>query len=276
MRDPRALTPTSTPREVRLSCRRGAWSGPTAGLAEGFVQANLVVVPADVADDFREFCRLNPGPCPLLGVSAPGEPRIPRLAADADLRTDLPRYRVFRDGHVAEEVTDISAWWQDDLVAFLLGCSFTFDAALRAVGIPVRHVELGCNVPMYRTSIPCVPVGPFRGNMVVSMRPLRPADAIRATLETARLPHVHGEPVHLGFPEQIGIGDLRRPDFGDAVPVYDGELPVFWACGVTPQVALEQARLPLAITHAPGCMFVSDVPIERLLESTWEAHGANR
>lgn len=270
MQKPGTLTATSTARQVRLACRRGAWSGPTAGLAEGFVQANLVVVPADVAGAFQEFCRLNPRPCPLLGVSAPGEPRVPELAADADLRTDLPRYRVFRNGRLAEEVLDITACWRDDMVAFLLGCSFTFDAVLRAKGIPVRHVELGCNVPMYRTSIPCVPAGPFRGEMVVSMRPLRPAEVIRAAVQTSRLPHVHGEPVHVGFPEQIGIGDLGRPDFGDAVPVRDGELPVFWACGVTPQVALERARLPLAITHAPGCMFVSDVRIEQLLETAWE------
>ena len=182
----------------------------------------------------------------------------------SDVRTDLPKYRVWRNGELADEPTDVTALWRDDLVTFLIGCSFTFESALLRSGVAVRHIELGVNVPMFRTNIPCVPAGRFHGPLVVSMRPLSPGDAIRAVQITSRFPSVHGAPVHLGFPERIGIADLSRPDFGDPVPVREGELPVFWACGVTPQAALMQAKPPLAITHSPGCMFVTDVADESL------------
>jgi uncharacterized protein YcsI (UPF0317 family) len=246
--------------DVRQACRRGDWSGPTCGLAAGFAQANLVVLPADWADDFLLFCRRNPRPCPLLDVTDAGSPVPAGVAPGADLRSDLPRYRVWEHGELVEEPMDIHHRWRDDLVAFLIGCSFTFEAALVRAGVPVRHVELGRNVPMYRTSIECRPAGRFHGPLVVSMRPLRPADAIRAVEITSRFPDDHGPPVHLGFPEQIGISDLSRPDYGDAVPVAEGELPVFWACGVTPQAVAQASRPPLMITHSPGCMFVTDRP----------------
>ena len=245
--------------EVRLRARSGALGGPTAGLAPGFVQGNLAILPRDLAGDFLRFCRLNPKPCPVIGMSEPGSPRVPALGADLDLRTDLPRYRVWRDGELVAEPTDLGEFWRDDLVAFVLGCSFSFEAALAEAGIELRHMTCGVNVPMYRTSIATAPAGPFRGPLVVSMRPLAPADAIRAIEITARFPAVHGAPVHLGFPDAIGIADLARPDYGDAVPVKPGELPVFWACGVTPQAAIAVAKPPFAITHAPGCMLVTDL-----------------
>ena len=254
----------STGRDVRRACRAGELTTQTSGLAPGFAQANLAILPRDLAFDFLQFCRRNPKPCPLLDVTEPGNPVPAALASDADLRTDLPRYRVWQNGELIEEPTAIMRWWRDDLVSYLIGCSFTFEAPLLRAGVPVRHIELGCNVPMYRTNIPCAPAGPFHGPMVVSMRPLKPADAIRAVQITSRYPGVHGAPVHLGRPEQIGIRDLARPDFGDPIPIAPDELPVFWACGVTPQSVIMAAKPPLAITHSPGCMFVTDIPDETL------------
>lgn len=244
--------------EARKLARSG-YRGHTAGLAPGFVQGNLVVLPEAQAAAFLRFCQRNPKPCPLLAVSEPGDPRLPALGHDLDLRTDLPRYRVWREGALVEEPSDLLQLWRSDLVAFVLGCSFSFEEALVEAGIRLRHLELGCNVPMYRTDLPCEPAGPFAGPMVVSMRPLRAAEAIRAILITARFPAVHGAPVHLGRPDLIGIADLARPDYGDPVPVHADELPVFWACGVTPQAVLAAARLPFAITHAPGSMLVTDL-----------------
>lgn len=245
--------------EVRAACRRGELTGPTAGLAPGFVQANLVVLPRDWAFDFLLFCHRNPKPCALLDVTDPGEVRTPRVAAGADLRTDLPAYRVWQDGVLVDEPTDVQAYWRDDLVSFLIGCSFTFDAALLRAGVPVRHVEQGVNVPMYRTTIPCRPAGRFGGPLVVSMRPMTPDQAKKATELSSRLPLAHGAPVHLGDPATIGIWNLAEPDYGEAVEVWPGEIAVFWACGVTPQAALVEARPPLAITHKPGHMFVTDL-----------------
>ncbi len=245
--------------DVRLACRSAGFDGPTTGLASGFVQANLAILPRDWADEFLRFCIANPKPCPLLGIAEPGDPRLPRLGADLDIRADLGRYRVWRDGELVDEPTDIRASWRDDLVSFVIGCSFSFEEPLIAAGIPIRHIACSRNVSMYRTNVPTIPAGRFRGPLVVSMRPLKPADAIRAVQITSRLPAVHGAPVHLGFPEAIGISDLAKPDFGDAVPIEPGELPVFWACGVTPQAAIAAARPPFAITHAPGCMLVTDL-----------------
>ena len=250
--------------EVRLQARAGRLTGPTAGLAPGHVQGNLAILPEDLAADFLRFCHANPKPCPVIGVSNPGDPTIPALGADLDIRTDLPRYRVWRDGEVVDEPTDVCSWWRDDLVAFVIGCSFSFEEALLADGLPIRHISCGVNVPMYRTSIPTVPAGPFHGPLVVSMRPLKPADAIRAVQITSRFPSVHGAPVHLGLPELIGIRDLARPDYGDPVPVAADELPVFWACGVTPQSVIAAARPAFAITHAPGAMLVTDLRNSRL------------
>jgi uncharacterized protein YcsI (UPF0317 family) len=256
--------PYATGVQVRSACRSGKLSAPTAGLAPGFAQANLVIVPQASAFDFLLFCQRNPKPCPVLEVTEPGSICPEQIAPDADLRTDLPRYRVWRHGELTDEPTDISELWQPDFVAFLIGCSFTFEAALIAAGLPVRHIEVGRNVPMYRTNRSCRPAGRFSGPLVVSMRPLTTAQAIQAVQITSRYPGVHGGPIHIGDPAELGITNLARPDFGDAVDVRPGEVPVFWACGVTPQCALMEARLPLAITHAPGCMFVTDVTDESL------------
>ena len=247
------------PRAMRHAARWGAYAGVTAGFAPGYVQGNVCILPRAFAADFRAYCERNPKPCPLLAVSEPGDPRLPSLGEDLDIRTDVPRYRVFREGKLSDEVTDVRDLWSPDLVAFVIGCSFSFEEALLQSEVPIRHIERGTNVPMYRTSIPTRSAGRFHGPMVVSMRPLKPADAIRAIQITTRLPAVHGAPVHLGFPDAIGIKDLAKPDYGDPVPVEAGELPVFWACGVTPQAAIAAARPPFAITHSPGRMLVTDL-----------------
>jgi uncharacterized protein YcsI (UPF0317 family) len=244
---------------VRQAARDGILTGPTPGLARGYVQANLVVVPHELAFDFLLFCQRNPKPCPVLDVTEPGNPEPTWAAPGADLRTDVPRYCVFRDGERVDEPNDLRNWWRDDLVAFLLGCSFTFENALLEAGVPVRHVEVGCNVPMYQTNVACRSAGVFHGPLVVSMRPMTAAQAIAATRICGRFPRAHGVPVHIGDPGALGIGDLGRPDFGDAVPIYPGEIPLFWACGVTPQAVAMQARPSLLLTHKPGHMFVTDL-----------------
>jgi uncharacterized protein YcsI (UPF0317 family) len=245
--------------EIRRRARTGEWNAPTPGLAMGYVQANLVVVPRDLAFDFLLFCQRNPKPCPLLDVTDPGNPEPKNVAPGADLRTDLPRYRVYRNGQFALEPPDLREWWRDDLVAFLLGCSFTFENALLQAGLPIRHLEAGCNVPMYRTNRPCTPAGIFHGPLVVSMRPMTPAQAVRAVQVCSRFGRAHGAPVHWGDPVALGIADLGRPDFGDAVEIRTGEVPVFWACGVTPQAVAMEVKPPLLITHKPGHMFVTDL-----------------
>src|SRR5262245_13116174 len=249
----------TTGAEVRRLARSGELTDPTAGLALGFVQANLVVVPRDLAFDFLLFCQRNPKPCPLLDVTEPGSAEPALVAPGADLRTDLPRYRVYRGGELADEPHDLLSHWRDDLVGFLLGCSFTFESALLQADLPLRHLEAGCNVPMYRTNVACRPAGVFRGPMVVSMRPLTPAQAVRAVQVCSRFPRAHGAPVHLGDPAALGIRDIGRPDFGDPVEVRTDEIPVFWACGVTPQAVAMEVRPPLLITHKPGHMFVTDL-----------------
>jgi uncharacterized protein YcsI (UPF0317 family) len=245
--------------ELRQRIRSGAFSGNTSGAASDLVQGNLVILPAADAADFLLYCQRNPRPCPVLAVGSPGDPAVPALGHDIDLRTDLPRYRVWRHGELVDEPTDVSALWRPDLVSFVIGCSFSFEWALNEAGIVLRHQQLGCNVAMYRTNIPTAPAGRFAGPLVVSMRPMRAADAIRAVQITSRFPSVHGAPVHLGDPSQIGIADLARPDYGDAFELLPGEMPVFWACGVTPQAALAQARPDFCITHAPGAMLVTDL-----------------
>ena len=243
----------------RHRIRSGAFSGPTSGLAPGNVQANLVILPKALAHDFLRFAQANPRPCPVLAVSEAGSPAFPTLGADLDIRTDLPRYRVWRDGELVAEPTDVTDLWQDDLVSFAIGCSFSFEEALIEDGIEVRHIARDTNVPMYRTNSPCVSAGVFQGPLVVSMRPMKPADAIRAVQITSRFPSVHGAPVHLGMPHMIGIADIDKPDYGDAVPIHADEMPVFWACGVTPQAAIAQIKPPFCITHAPGCMLITDL-----------------
>ena len=255
------------PREVRRAIRSRRHTGHTAGLAPGRVQGNLCILPREYADEFRRFCERNPKPCPLLGESAPGDARLPELGADLDLRTDVPRYRIYENGVLKGEVDDLKAVWRDDLVSFVLGCSFSFEEALMKAGLRLRYVEQGRNVPMYRTSIDTAPAGRFRGKLVVSMRPFKPADAIRAVEITSRYPRVHGAPVHIGFPEAIGIPDLGKPWVGDPTEVKADELPLFWACGVTPQSVVLDAKPSLCITHAPGHMLVTDLTNDSLVES---------
>ena len=254
----------SESRAVRQRIRRGEITGHTSGLAPGCVQGNVVILPAGLASGFLRFCQANPKPCPLLAVAEPGDPALPALGADIDMRSDVPRYRVFRRGELAEEPTDIGHLWRDDLVTFILGCSFSFEWALLEDGLRLRHQDEGGNVPMYRTNIQTVAAGRFRGPLVVSMRPFRPADAIRAVQITSRFPGVHGAPVHIGKPELIGVRDLARPDWGDAVTVEADELPVFWACGVTPQAVIAEAKPDFCITHAPGSMLITDLNNSRL------------
>ena len=255
-----------TPAEARLAARHGP-ARPTSGQAPGFTQCNMISLPRDWAWDFLLFAQRNPKPCPVLDVTDPGSHRT-IMAPDADLRTDIPLYRIWRDGVLTEEVTDATAHWAEhpDLVTFLIGCSFTFEGALIAAGIPVAHVDQGCNVPMFLTDRDCRPAGRMSGRLVVSMRPI-PADRVaEAAMISGRTPAVHGAPVHMGLPEALGITDLQKPDFGDPVPVGPGQVPVFWACGVTPQAAVMASCPPFAITHAPGHMFVTDVP-----ETRWQA-----
>jgi len=251
-------------RRERLRIRGGDVSGPTAGLAPGNVQANLVILPKGLAHDFLRFAQANPKPCPVLAVSEPGDPHLPSLGEDLDIRTDLPKYRIWRRGELVEEPLDVSHAWREDLVSFALGCSFSFEQALIEDGIELRHVTCGTNVPMYRTNIRCEPAGLFAGPLVVSMRPLKPSDAIRAIQITSRFPSVHGAPVHVGLPAMIGVTDLAKPDYGDSVPVGSDELPVFWACGVTPQAVIAQVRPEFCITHAPGSMLITDLVNSKL------------
>lgn len=248
-----------TPHAVRLAARAQRITGQTAGLAPGFVQGNLVVLPANVADEFLRFCQRNPKPCPLIAVSEPGEPRIASLGDDVDLRTDLPCYRVWRDGAVVAAVPSVADVWRDDLVAFVIGCSFSFEEALQEAGVRLKFLERNNVAAVYVTNIDTVPAGPFKGPLVVTMRAFKPADAIRAVQITSRFPNVHGAPIHLGNPKSIGVDLTRRYlDVGDP-EVADDELPVFWACGLTPQLAVKNAKPPLCITHAPSSMLITDV-----------------
>lgn len=252
--------PSRHPRDIRRDIRSGKFKGLTTGHGRGFVQANLAVLPREDAFDFMLFCQRNPAPCPLLEVTDTGcaEPRA--MAPGADLRTDLPRYRVYENGELTAEVTDVTALWRGDLVAFLIGCSFTFEWALMEAGIPLRHIEQGCNVAMWQTSMQCRSAGRFHGPMVVSMRPIRRELLTKAVTSTARFPGAHGAPVHIGEPAAIGVQDLARPDWGDAVAIETSEVPVFWACGVTPQAVALACRPAFMITHSPGHMFITDVP----------------
>ena len=254
-----AASPIDKSVKARAAIRAGEWTGHTSGLAEGHVQGNVVILPELLANDFLRYCQRNPKPCPLLAVSEPGQALLPSLGADIDIRTDVPRYRVWRDGVLTDQPTDISRLWRKDLVTFVIGCSFSFEEALLEAGIPLRHIAQNRNVAMYRSNIATTPAGAFNGPMVVSMRPLKAADAIRAIQITSRFPNVHGAPVHIGNPALIGIADLAAPDYGDAVDVLPDEIPVFWACGVTPQAAITQARPEFCITHAPGAMLITDL-----------------
>lgn len=246
--------------DLRAAIRSGAYHGHTAGLGAGYLQANLAILPSAHALDFMRFCQRNPKPCPLVGVSDTGNPMMTTLGHDIDIRTDVPAYNIYRDGKLTGTAADIAELWSDDLVAFALGCSFTFENALMQAGIPMWHIDNDTTVPMFRSSIDTVPAGPFVGKMVVSMRAVAPdrLDQVRAISQ--RFPLAHGGPVHWGDPADIGIADPQIPDWGDAAPIPDGHVPVFWACGVTPQVALESASPPICITHTPGHMLITDIP----------------
>jgi uncharacterized protein YcsI (UPF0317 family) len=247
-----------TPYQLRCQIRAGLFCGQTSGLAAGYLQCNMAILPQPLAADFLLFCQRNSKACPLVAVSEPGQFLLPELGQDLDLRTDLPAYRVFRHGELVDEVQDIRTFWRDDLVSFLIGCSFSFEEALLDAGLEIRHLTEGKNVPMYNTSLSCAKAGPFAGSMVVSMRPMKAADAIKAIQICSRFPAVHGAPVHFGDPSLIGISNLQSPDYGDAVSIKADEVPVFWACGVTPQVVIKQAKVDFCITHSPGHMLVTD------------------
>jgi uncharacterized protein YcsI (UPF0317 family) len=251
---------TRHPKEIRQDIRSGKLAGVTAGFGQNFVQANLAVLPKEYAYDFLLFCQRNPKPCPLIEVTDTGSVEPVGVAPGADLRTDIAKYRIYQDGELAAEVTDIRPHWRDDMVAFLLGCSFTFEWALIDAGVRLWHVENGKGVAMWRTSIACRPAGVFHGPMVVSMRPIRPADLSKAVTASARFPGAHGAPIHIGDPAAIGIADIAKPDWGDAQEFSPGDVPVFWACGVTPQAVALASKLPLMITHSPGHMFITDLP----------------
>ena len=251
---------TASPSRLRGIFRSGAYRGTTANMANGYTQGNLAILPANHALDFARFCQRNPKPCPLVGVSDTGDPIMRTLGEEIDIRTDIPSYNIYRDGVIDASVSDISEFWADDSVAFVLGCSFSFEEALMQARIPMRHMEIDRVVPMYKTSIQLVRAGPFGGGTVVSMRPMSMEEAIRASAITARFPHTHGMPVHIGDPAVIGIKDLDAPDWGDPTEFRDGEVPVFWACGVTPQNAIQEAGIPIVLTHTPGRMLITDLP----------------
>lgn len=247
-----------TPAEVRALIREGVIDFPTAGMCRGYAQANLVILPPEYAADFEEFTRRNPFACPVLEIVR-GTPETHDMGEGASIVTDIPRYRVYENGVFTKEVTDASEYWKEGYTGFLIGCSFSFEEALMEAGIQVRHIAQGRNVPMYKTNIETVKAGPFEGPMVCSMRPMTPENARKAYAITEKMPNVHGAPVHMGDGVEIGIGDIMKPDYGDAVDLYEGEIPVFWPCGVTPQAAVEHAKPPVVITHAPGHMFITDI-----------------
>ena len=251
------------PHEARQLIRQSKWNRPTAGMCRGYIQTNLAVLPKDLAFDFLLFCLRNPKPCPIIDIIEPGQSAPKKAAPDANVKTDIPKYYIYRNGKFAEERSEVSDLWDDDMVGFLLGCSFTFEEALLQNDIPIRHIEENCNVSMYITNILCEKAGIFEGPMVVSMRPMTPEQAIRAVQVTSRFPEVHGAPVHIGDPKAIGIEDIHKPDFGDPVTIKEGEIPVFWACGVTPQAICMQVKPEIMITHAPGHMFITDLKNEQ-------------
>ena len=247
-----------TPAEVRRLIREQVITFPTSGMCRGYAQANLVILPAENAEDFKEYCRLNPFPCPVLEVVS-GTPETHAMGEGGNIATDIPEYFIYRDGKFCEKRRDVSDMWRDDFVGFLIGCSFSFEEALIREGIEVRHISTGRNVPMYKTNIQTKKAGPFEGPMVCSMRPMTPENARRAYDITVKMPNVHGAPVHMGDPDALGVRDINNPEYGESVEIYPGEIPVFWPCGVTPQAAIENAKLPLVITHSPGHMFITDI-----------------
>lgn len=249
----------ASPKEVRRMIKEGKITTQTSGMCDGYAQANLIVLPFEDAYDFLLFAQRNPKSCPILEVGDVGSRVIKRMADVADVATDIPKYRLWINGELEGEYTDVERFWRDDFVYFLIGCSFSFEGELLSSGVPVRHIEKGKNVPMYITNIESDKAGKFSGRLVVSMRPMPPEQVIRAVSITSSMPRVHGAPIHIGDPEKIGIKDINSPDFGDTPDIYDGEIPVFWCCGVTPQSVVMTAKPKIAISHAPGHMFITDV-----------------
>ncbi len=247
------------PNDVREYIKSGKITGPTSGMCPGYAQANLVVLPKEYAYDFLLFTQRNPKSCPVLEVSEEGNRFLEKIAKGADIATDIPKYRVYENGVMTGEYTSVEKFWRDDLVSFLIGCSFSFESELLDAGIEVRHISMGCNVPMYITNIECEPAGIFNGKMVVSMRPISYEQIVKAVTVSGQMPKVHGTPIHIGDPSAIGISDISNPDFGDAVEIRDGEVPVFWCCGVTPQSVVMNVKPSFCITHAPGHMLITDV-----------------
>ena len=247
------------PTEVRKLIREEKITGPTSSMCPGYAQANLVVLPKEYAYDFLLFTQRNPKSCPILEVSQAGDRLLRKIAPGADIATEIPRYRIYENGVMTGEYTNVESFWREDLVSFLIGCSFSFESELLEAGIEVRHISMGCNVPMYITNIECEPAGIFSGKMVVSMRPIPYGQLVKAVTVTEQMPKVHGTPIHIGDPSVIGIRDVNRPDFGDAVPIKPGEVPVFWCCGVTPQSVVMNVKPSFCITHAPGHMLITDV-----------------
>ncbi len=247
------------PVQVRRLIREEKITGQTSGMCPGYAQANLVVLPREYAYDFLLFTQRNPKSCPVLEVSEEGDRFLRRIAPEADIAADIPRYRIYENGVLTGEYTNVERFWRSDLVSFLIGCSFSFESELLEAGIEVRQISLGCNVPMYLTNIECEPAGIFSGKMVVSMRPVPYEQIVKAVTVTGQMPRVHGTPIHIGDPKVIGIEDISKPDFGDAVPIYLGEVPLFWCCGVTPQSVVMNVKPSFCITHAPGHMLITDI-----------------
>ena len=249
-----------SPAEVRAAIRKGEIDFPTAGMCRGYAQANLIILPPEYAADFEEYAKRNPIPCPVLEIIKGEQPLTHDMGEGGNICSDIPRYRIYRDGvWDGKEITDVTEYWKEGYVGFLIGCSFSFEEALMAAGIEVRHIAQGRNVPMYKTNIQTVKAGPFEGPMVCSMRPMTPENAQKAYDITVKMPNVHGAPVHMGDAAGVGVADVMKPDYGEAVDIYEGEIPVFWPCGVTPQAAVENAKPTIAITHAPGHMFITDI-----------------
>ncbi|WP_165247870.1 putative hydro-lyase [Adlercreutzia sp. ZJ141] len=249
---------SATPQQARHLIRSGAYAAPTSGLCPGYAQANLIVLPKEQAFDFLLFAQRNPKPCPLLEVTEVGKREATICATDCDIATDFPKYRIYEYGQLVAEVDSVADYWRDDLVAFVIGCSFSFESELIEAGIEMRHNTMGCNVPMYLTGVACTPAGSMSGNMVMSMRPIPYNQVVKATQISGAIPKVHGAPMHIGDPAAIGVKDINKPEFGDAVEIHAGEVPVFWACGVTPQSVVMSSKPPFAITHAPGHMLITD------------------
>ncbi|XP_066463656.1 D-glutamate cyclase, mitochondrial isoform X1 [Eleutherodactylus coqui] len=236
----------------------------TSGMSAGYNQANVVILHKSLADDFEKFCQANGGPLPLLYRSDPGESKCPTLSSNSDIRTDCLLYRRYEHGVYTESLTSLESYSEQlkDMVTFYLGCSFSFESAVRKLGVPVRNVEQELNVSMYKTAVPCHQVGAFSCNLVVTMRPIPQGKLEAAVVATHPMKKYHGAPVHIGSPDFLGINDLQKTDYGDAVQLHPGDVPVFWACGVTGIEAVVSCKSPLAFTHSPGCMFITDVKNE--------------